>query len=152
MSETPSPRRLIAVVQVARSQMRRRITAAVVLAIVVAFVAGLAIALLAGLRRSGSSVDRALARLTRFDLQVTTEMTPEDLAALPGVERAVMNPYVAMRVVRRDGTPDLLINGLGFDWDLVGSVCRIVRGQLPDGSDPFSVIVNEAAARSFDVG
>ena len=122
------------------------------LAVVVALVAGLAVGLLAGSRRSGSALDRALRRLTPFDLQVATKMAPEDLAALPGVERAALNPYVAMQVVRRDGTLGLLINGIGLDWDLVGGFSRVVGGRLPDGSDPFSVIVNEAAAKAFDVG
>lgn len=146
------PYRLAAVVQVARSQLRRRLGASVVLAVVVALVAGLAIALLAGSRRSGSALDRAVARITPFALQVTTEMAPEDLAALPGVERAISNPYLAMRVVRPDGTFDSLINGTGFDWDVVGGVVRVVRGKLPDGSDPLRVIINEAAAQTFGVG
>jgi hypothetical protein len=141
-----------AVVRVAGSQLRRRVGAVVVLAVVVALVAGVALALLAGSRRSGSALDRALGRLVPFDVQVSTTMSAEEVAAVPGVERAVLNPYLAMRAVRDDGTLGLLINGIGLDWDVVGGFARVVKGRLPDGRDPFSVIVNEAAANSLGVG
>ena len=143
--------RWAAVVAVARSQVRRRLAAAVVLTIVVAGMAGLALALIAGSRRSGSALDRALSQRTPFDLQVSTEMPSADLAALPGVKRVVLNPYLALRVVRPDGTFSSLINGIGLDWDVITSFARVVRGRPSDGSDPFGVIVNEAAAQRFDV-
>ena len=89
----------------ARAQLRRRWRALVALAVLVGVIGGVAIALIAGSRRSASVVERYFAAGTQYDLQVgQTCLTREELLDLPEVVRADPSAYVGMVRVAPDGT------------------------------------------------
>ena len=137
----------------ARAQLRRRWRALGALAVVVGVIGGLAIALVAGSRRSASVVDRYFAAGIPYDLQVFgPSLTRGDLLDLPGVVRADPSAYVAMMRVSSTGAPLEGINGMAGDWSSVDPTIRVLEGAVPDGTDPFEVMVNEAFVELTDRG
>jgi ABC-type lipoprotein release transport system permease subunit len=132
-------------VLVALAQLRRRRLAALLLALVVAGVGGVSVALLAGARRSSSVVDRYFDAGIPYHFQVyAPSLTRDDLLALDGVARADPSSYVG--VIQVDEAGDALqgINGQAVAFDSIDPTFRRVAGTVPDGTDPFGVIVNEA--------
>ena len=83
---------------VARSQLRQRWRALVVITVFVALVGGTAIALVAGARRSASVVDRYYAQTIPYTTLVYApdgSITGARIAALPHVWRADEEAYLA---------------------------------------------------------
>jgi hypothetical protein len=137
----------------ARTQLRHGWRAIGALALLVAAIAGLATALVAGSMRSASVVDRYFAAGIPYDLQVfETSLTRDVLVDLPGVVRADPSAYVAMVRVGSDGTVLEGINGTAIDWASVDPTIRVLEGEVPDGTDPFDVLANEAFAEQHDLG
>src|SRR5688572_16585639 len=129
----------------ARAQLRRRWSALAVLAVLVGVIGGLAIALIAGSRRSASVVDRYFDAGIPYDVQTFgTSLSRRDLLDLPGVVRADPTAYVAMMRLAPGGEPVHGINGMAVDWSSIDPTIRVLRGAVPDGTDPFEVVVNEA--------
>ena len=134
-------------------ELRRRWRALGALAVVVGVIGGLAIALVAGSRRSGSVVDRYFAAGIPYELQVFgPSLTRGDLLELPGVVRADPSAYVAMMRVSSTGAPLEGINGMAGNWSSVDPTIRVLEGAVPDGTDPFEVMVNEAFVELTDRG
>ena len=130
---------------VARAQRRRRWRALGALAVLVGVVGGLAIALVAGSRRSASVVDRYFAAGISYDLEVfVPSLTRGELLDLPGVVRADTNVYLGMMRVTPTGTVIEGINGTAVDWSSVDPMIGVLEGAVPDGADPLEVMVNEA--------
>lgn len=130
---------------VARAQRRRRWRALGALAVLVGVVGGLAIALVAGSRRSASVVDRYFAAGILYDLDVyVPSLTRGELLDLPGVVRADSNAYLGMMRVTPTGEVIGGINGNAVDWSSVDPMIGVLEGAVPDGSDPLEVMVNEA--------
>lgn len=163
LSPLSAQRRLLILVQVssserflARTQRRRRRGAHIALAVAVGFAAAIGVALIAGSRRSSSVVDRYVAAAPRYDVMVFSQapqLTPTALAALPGVTRAAPTPYIAFAL--RGVDPSVgSINSTAADFTEPNRTARVLRGHVPDGSQPFEVVVNEAFADGLhlDVG
>jgi hypothetical protein len=137
----------------ARAQLRRRWLALTALAVLVGALGGLTIALVAGARRSASVVDRYFAAGIPYDLAVAgTSLTRSELLDLPGVVRADPRAYVAMMRLGPTGTSMEGINGNAVDWASVDPTVQILDGAVPDGSDPFEAMVNEAFVELTDAG
>ena len=133
----------------ARAQLRRRWRALAALTVLVGVIGGLAIALIAGARRSASVVERYFAAGIPYDLEVSgTSLTRDELLDLPEVVRADPSAYVAMVRVAPDGTVVDGINGIVADWSSIDPTIRVLDGAVPDGTDPFEVVVNEAFVES----
>src|SRR3954468_8708052 len=97
----------------ARAQRRRRWPALGALAVLVGVVGGVAIALVAGSRRSASVVERYFATGIPYDAAVYAPwLTRHDLLDLPGVVGADPTAYVAMTRLGSTGAPLEGINGL----------------------------------------
>jgi len=137
---------------VARAQGRRRWRAVVALTLFVGLVGGLAIALVAGARRSSTVVDRYFATARVYTMSIVPQQwgpTREQLLDLPGVTRADPGAYVATSVV--DGHGKILggTNGQALDFAAVDPTFRVVEGALPDASDPTGVVVNPSFVHQF---
>ncbi len=137
----------------ARTQLRRGWRAVGALALLVAVIAGVAIALIAGSMRSASVVDRYFAAGIPYDLQVYgASFTRDEMLDQPGVVRADPSTYVAMVRAGPDGTVLEGINGIALDWTSADPTIRVLEGAVPDGTDPFEVVVNEAFVELHDLG
>ncbi len=145
-----------AVRYIAWAQARRRGRALAVLAVFVGLVAGVAMSLVAGARRSASVVDRFFATTIPYDLELyAPTLTVEDVGAIPGVKRADVSAYLGAVYVEPDGTTGSVprgINGIVFEPDSVDPTMRLLDGTTPDPSEPGAVAVNEAFVREFGVG
>ena len=116
-------------------------------------IAGVAIALVAGSMRSASVVDRYFAAGIPYDLQVYgASFTRDEMLDQPGVVRADPSTYVAMVRVGPDGTVLEGINGIALDWSSADPTIQVLEGAVPDGTDPFEVVVNEAFVELHDLG
>ena len=136
----------------ARAQLRRRWRALAVLTVLVGVIGGLAITLIAGARRSASVVERYFAAGIPYDLQAyVPAMTRAELLDLPEVVRADPSTYVATVWVEPDGTVGDAINTIVADWSAIDSMIRVLDGAVPDGTDPFEVVVNEAFVALSDL-
>ena len=51
-----------------------------------------------------------------------------------------------------DGTVLEGINGMAVDWSSIDPTIRVLEGAVPDGTDPFEVVVNEAFVELHDLG
>ena len=123
------------------------------LAVLVGVIGGLAIALVAGSRRSASVVDRYFAAGIPYDIEVYgPSLTREEFLDLPGVVRADPSSYVGMMLVGADGTVIGGINGMAVDWSSVDPTIQVLSGAVPDGTDLFEVVVNEAFVELHDRG
>ncbi len=118
--------------------------------VLVGVIGGLAIALIAGARRSASVVERYFAAGTPYDLQVGTSLTRAELLDLPEVVRADPSAYVAMVRVAPDGGIGDGINSVVADWSAIDPTIRVLDGAVPDGTDPYEVVVNEAFVALYD--
>jgi hypothetical protein len=102
--------------------------------------------------RSASVVDRYFAAGIPYDLQVFgASLTRNDMLDQPGVVRADQSTYVAMVRVGPDDTVLEGINGVALDWSSADPTIRVLEGALPDGTDPFEVVVNEAFVELHDL-
>lgn len=110
---------------------------------------------IAGARRSSSVVDRFFAAAPHYDTTVGVGPTVERSAvlSLPGVERADPFFYIATNVVDATGTVIAYIDGFAVDFTSPADpTLRVLKGTLPDGSDPLQTVVNETFARSLHRG
>jgi hypothetical protein len=142
---------------IAWGQVRRRWRACVALAVFIGLIGGLSISLIAGSRRSASVVARYLAAGRHYDLGLYLEkaddqgqpvLTTAQLTAIPGVERADLNTYVAMTARTAGGRTDG-VNALALDPTVPDPTTRIIDGEIPDGSNPFEAVVNEDFVKEF---
>jgi len=135
---------------VSRSQARRRWRALFALTILVGLVGGLALALIAGSRRSSSVVARYAAAARHYDVQVSaSSITRAQLLAIPGVVRADTQAYVATNVVPRGGHETAGVNGNVVVWSATDPTNQILEGRIPDGHDPLQIVVNREFVRQF---
>jgi ABC-type lipoprotein release transport system permease subunit len=139
---------------VARVQLRGRWRSFVVLTLVIGIVGGIALSLIAGSSRSASVVDRFVSRATHYDLAIYKQsgiLPRATVLAIPGVRRADPAAYLAIMASIPDGSMSGLINGNAVDMTTLDRTFRLVAGRVPDGHDPFAVLVNEVFTREFKV-
>jgi hypothetical protein len=141
-----------------RSDLRRRWRAWAALALLVALVGGVAMASVAGYRRTSSAMDRFLAYHRPPNAFAEGRLDADDLAALPGVELVAGGDYMLM-LPMEDGVarPDLLGKVSPFTYDSPDSFRAayrpiIVDGRLADPDRADEVMVDEEMADLFDVG
>jgi ABC-type lipoprotein release transport system permease subunit len=135
---------------VARSQLRRRGRAVVLLTLFVGVLGGLAISLVAGSRRSATVVDRYFAAGIPYDLGLTApSLSRDDLLAIPGVTRADMAAYIGAVRLTPDGRVDGGVNTLASDFTSIDPTIEVLDGVAPDGTDQFQVLVNEFFVDQF---
>lgn len=139
---------------VARVQLRGRWRSFVVLTLVIGIVGGIALSLIAGSSRSASVVDRFVRRATHYDLAIFKQsgiLPRATVLAIPGVRRADPAAYLAIVASIPDGSKSGLINGNAVDMTTLDRTFRLVAGRVPDGHDPFAVLVNEVFTKEFKV-
>lgn len=142
----------------ARSELRQRWKATVVLAVLVSMVGGVAMFGVAGYRRTSSALDRFLAFTRPVDAFVYGEDL--DLAAveaLPQVVDADTGAYFLMAPSGPSGEPDLDLGINPFSSGrgrLLTSTDRplVVTGRLPDPTQAAEVVVNEELAEARGLG
>src|SRR5690242_16347597 len=102
---------------VARLQIRRRWRSLVAVALFIAVVGGIAIALIAGARRSSSVVRRYFDQAIPYDMVVGAQgsLPRASVRAIPGVERADRSTYFASTYVKPDGKLGDGINSVIYD-------------------------------------
>ena len=138
------------IVLVARSQLRRRWRAVVLLTLFVGVVGGLSISLVAGSRRSATVVDRFFGATIPYDLQLAAQsLSRDDVQAIPGVVRADTESYVGAVVLSPGGTVAGGVNAIAMDRDAIDPTIDVLDGAIPDAGDSFSVLVNEAFVEEF---
>ena len=138
------------IVLVARSQLRRRWRAVVLLTLFVGVVGGLSISLVAGARRSATVVDRYFGATIPYDLQLgAPSLSRDDVQAIPGVVRADPEAYVAAVVLSPGGAVVDGVNAIAMDRDAIDPTIDVLDGAVPDAGDSFSVLVNEAFVDDF---
>lgn len=123
-------------------------------ALFIAVSSAMSISLIAGARRSSSVVERFTAAGYHFDV-LLFPLDRDEALSLPGVTNVAINAYVASAVVDASGA-----SVGGVDSSLVDFAApldprfRVLRGKVPDGRDPFEVVVNEGFVVAFgkDVG
>jgi hypothetical protein len=137
----------------ARTELRRRWQATVLLAVLVGLVGGVALASVAGARRTDSAMDRFLAYHRPGTVEIDGRVDVGDLEGLPQVADVDQGAYMALAPSTPSGAPDpgavgrinplLSIRG----HSLVTSERPIlVRGRLPDPGQPLEVAVDETLA------
>jgi hypothetical protein len=131
--------------------MRSRWRALVLLVVLVGAVGGLSISLIAGARRSATVVDRYLATARPYDFELfAPALSREQVAAIPGVQRADARAFVGMAPARKPRAGwSRGINGYAMDFDTLDPTTRLLRGRIPDGSDPRAVVVNEGFVKAL---
>lgn len=137
---------------IARAQGRRRWRAVVALTLFVGLAGGLAIALVAGARRSSTVVDRFFSTQTAYQLSVVPQAwgpTRAQLLQVPGVRRAVPAAYVATSVVGTDGEIVGGTNGQALDFTSFDPTFQVLQGAIPGAADRTGVIVNPAFVRAY---
>jgi ABC-type lipoprotein release transport system permease subunit len=115
------------------------------LAALVAVTGTAILALATAYRRADTVVHRWTAGAIPYDRQVLAQLGPSQMAAMPGVVRADRRTFVAATPVESNAGLD----GYAMEMSAVDSTYLLLGGSIPDGSDPFEVLVNEAAARMF---
>ncbi|MCE9623431.1 MAG: hypothetical protein K8R99_13915 [Actinomycetia bacterium] len=140
----------------ASAQRRQHRGVHIALALSVGLTAACAISLIAGATRSASVVERVFEAVPTYDVVIFDEssgLTAQDVASLPGVDRADSTDYIAFNLRGVDPVSGS-INANPTDFSLPNPSVRILRGHAPDGTDPFEVVVNQSFADnlSLDVG
>src|SRR5690349_5677208 len=112
---------------VARLQIRRRWRSLVAVALFVAVIGGIAIALIAGARRSSSVVRRYFDAAIPYDMVVGgySSLAQTDVRAIPGVERADRSTYFASTYVKPDGRPGDGVNSVIYDRSGIDPTFRV---------------------------
>lgn len=138
---------------VARTQLRRRWRAMLLLAILLGVVVGLSSALVAGARRSSTVVSRYFGAGQKYDAVVYDQawsLNREDVLALPGVVRADASSYVGLMAATGPGAePTDGINGVAVTWSAKDPTMQLQRGRVPTDSELDAVMVNEEFVRQF---
>ena len=136
---------------VARLQIRRRWRSLVAVMLFVAVVGGIAIALVAGARRSSSVVRRYFGATIPYNVTVgvLSSLSRAKVSAVPGVLRADPDEYFASTLLRADGTLGAGINGVFMDRAAIDPTFRVLHGRLPDAADDRAILVNESFVRQL---
>lgn len=141
-----------------RSELRSRWRAMVGIMVLLGLVGGVALAAVAGARRTATAYDRMLAQASPYDVLVNPDegtrsaLTPGDIAGLPGVNAVGTVLGVPVMPVDADGQP----NFDGFVLALADGAGRemarpiMSQGRLPQTSD--EVLVGPAFAQERGVG
>src|SRR5689334_13258832 len=144
--------RMGSVLMVARSELRRRVAGTLVATLLVAIVGTVALAALAGARRS----DSALGRFNRWsrssDIEFTANATPKQVRAvsrIPNVADAALVRTFGIQAYA-DQLPNIAI-GAAVDTKL-GTVVdrgRIIYGRATDPNAPDEIDIGESLARTL---
>jgi len=133
--------------------IRRRAGALIRTALIIGVVAGVALAMSAGARRTASAPDR----YTRAaggdpDFQITQQAglpLTREVADLPEVTSAEGYSFVlSFPLAPTDGTPLLDLNPFAGDDDAGGA--RVVEGRFTDPDQPYEFTVNRPLARTLE--
>jgi ABC-type lipoprotein release transport system permease subunit len=140
-----------------RADLRRRWPSWVALAILVGVVGGVALASVAGYRRTSTAMDRFLAYHRAPNAFAEGRLRAADLAAIPGVESVSGGDYMLLLPVQ-DGEPqpDLLGKVSPFTYDSPDAFRAayrpiVVAGRLADPDRADEVVVDEEMADLFDL-
>lgn len=122
-------------------------------AIVIGCVAGLAMGMVTGTRRTGSAPDRYTEGVGGDpDLTITQmygQPLNDEIARLPGVSSTEAIAFIPSFVVSpTDGTPILEPNPFAGNDDALGA--RVVEGRFTDPTNPSEFTVNQAMADLLD--
>jgi len=134
------------------------------IALFVGVIGSLSISLIAGARRSASVVDRFFAAAPQYEglvfaqsfekdgRTVVPQLARADVARLSGVERADPAGYINFQALDGSGAVIGGIDALQVDFTAPPDrTTRVLRGTMPDGSDPYSVVINEAMAQNLSL-
>ena len=132
--------------------MRRRVGALALLTVVAGLVAGLALSLVAGSRRSASVVDRYFDASIEYDVQLyAPSLTATQIRGIEGVERADPGAYIGGALFDEDGEYVDSVNVVAVEPTSYDATFEVLDGHLPDGSDLREVAVNESFVRAYGV-
>ena len=138
---------------IARAQLRRRVGALALLTVVGGLVAGLALSLVAGSRRSASVVDRYFGAGIDYDVQMYGPgLSAAQIRGIEGVERADLSAYIGGALLDDDGEVVDGVNLVAIEPTSYDGTIEVLEGHMPDGSDLREVAVNESFVRAFGAG
>jgi hypothetical protein len=144
----------------ARSELRHRWRATVLLAVLVGLAGGVVLAAAAGARRTATVMDRFLAYHQATNVGIGAEgLDPGAVRRLPMVADVAEGGYLALVAATPSGDPDPdsfgEINpyvGLGEPWPGSSNRPVLVAGRLPLGDRPLEVAVDETLAERRHLG
>ncbi len=140
-----------------RSVLRHRLWGAVAVALLVGIAGGAVLAAYAGARRTESAFPRLLDRVQAADLLILPRqyegIRAEDLAKLPGVERAGLAFGFGFGTDFEKGFPTNGAGALASDGTSLYQIERplLTNGRLPRRTRTDEVLVSETAARQLGV-
>lgn len=141
-----------------RRDLHRRARSWVVVILLVGAAGGIALASIAGWRRTSTAMERFVTHNRPMNAFAEGRLTRDDLAAIDGVEHVLGGDYFLMVPVDAEG--EVHEEHLGkvspFSYDDPGifrahGVPIVVAGELADPSDPAQVTVDEEMARLYDL-
>jgi hypothetical protein len=144
-----------------RARLRRSWRGVLALAVLGGLGLGIALACLAGARRTESAFDRFLAQSNpgQVEIGIGEDVPPaerlelvERVRALPQVERSAAGAWVFH--TSPDGTRDDVLPMVALDEGFGRDIRRprVVDGRLPDPGRADEVLLNEQASESLDLG
>lgn len=142
-----------AVRYLARSQMRRRWTTPVIVALVLGLVGGVATALVAGSRRSASVVDRYFAAGNQYALSMySPAITQQQASELPGVTRADGFSYfpLVQQAAGRNRGGAINVNAMANP--VIDRTFKLLDGRYVRPGENDAVVVNQAYVETFGGG
>lgn len=133
--------------------IRRRRLRLVASAVLVGCIAGLAMGVVAGTRRTGTAPDRYTAHAGGDPELTITQMygqpLTDEIAQLPGVDSTKAIAFIPSFIVSPiDGTPILEPNPFAGNDDALGA--RVVEGRFTDPTNPSEFTVNQSMADLLD--
>ncbi|MEX2658165.1 MAG: FtsX-like permease family protein [Acidimicrobiales bacterium] len=140
------------------ADLRRRWRSWLALALLVGLAGGVAMASVAGWRRTLTAMERFVEHNRPTDVYVSGQLDRDELEAIPEVVATAGGGYMLMVPVGEDGTPDAdqlgAINPFSVDDQRLGRTYErpiVVEGRLADPEEPLEVVVDEDLARTYGV-
>ena len=138
--------------------LHRRARSWVVVVLLVGVAGGIALASVAGWRRTSTAMERFVTHNRPMNAFTEGRLTRDDLLAIDGVEAVLGGDYFLMVPVDAEGEvhEEQLGKVSPFSYDDPGifrtyGVPIVVAGELADPSDPAQVTVDEEMARLYDL-
>lgn len=145
-----------------RAEVRRTWPSLLAIALLMGIVGGVAVAAVAGARRTGSAMPRLVESTNTHDVIVNPDhgsfsrIDPDDLATLPGVTATSYAAGVFAMPADADGAPDFSrqIEPMATDgrWGYEMSRPVVRSGRMPDPAADDEILVDPEVADWYDVG
>jgi hypothetical protein len=133
---------------VARTQRRTRRGSVAVLALLVTVTATAVLTLTTAWRRADTVVDRWTRTAIPYDRFVIAQLGPDEMRALPGVARADRQEFIPLMATDQN----VHVDGQAMEMSSLDSTTIVLDGRIPDGDNPFDVLVDEMAASQLHLG